>query len=129
MRDWKSLSMDLGAETATFVLLEACVVLLWRHNVPLLFVAAAICAVSLARWHERFDVCFFLVIAVLGTVAEMVFVHFGVWQYANPTLMEVPVWFPLAFGTTGLIGGRLAQTITSIWDKASPRGLPDDRAG
>jgi hypothetical protein len=128
MRDWKSLWVELGAETATFVLLEACVVLLWRHNVPLLLAAAAICALSLARWHERLDICFFLVIAVLGTMAEMVFVYFGIWRYANPTFMEVPVWFPVAFGTTGLVGGRLAQTMTSIWDRASPRGVQRNSA-
>ena len=120
MRDWKSLWMELGAEVATFVLLVACVSLLWRHNLPLLLVATTICGVSLARWHTRFDICFFLVIAVLGTMAEVVFVYFGVWRYANPTFMDVPIWFPLAFGTTGLIGGRLARTFTSIWDKASP---------
>ena len=126
MRDWKSLWMELGGEVATFALLVACVSLLWRYNLPLLLVAATICVVSLIRWHTRFDICFFLVIAVLGTMAEMVFVQFGVWQYANPTFMDVPIWFPLAFGTTGLIGGRLAGTLTSIWDKASPQGLPPD---
>jgi hypothetical protein len=35
----------------------------------------------------------------------------------------MPVWFPLAFGTTGLIGSRLARTITELWDRASPRQL------
>jgi len=128
MREWKSLWMELSAEVAAFVVLIGCVALLWRYNLPLLLVAATICGVLLARWHMRFDVCFFLVIAVLGSMAEIVFVYFGVWEYANPTFMDVPIWFPLAFGTTGLIGGRLARTMTSIWDKASPRVLAGDRA-
>jgi uncharacterized membrane protein YoaT (DUF817 family) len=120
MTGWGSLAVELAIETSFFVALEGCVALLWRYNALLLAIAAAICVFALTRWHSRFDICFFLVIGVLGSLAEIVFVHFGGWQYANPTLLGVPVWFPLAFGTTGLIGGRLAHTMTSIWDKVKP---------
>jgi len=120
MGEWRSVWTELGTEMSFFVVLEASVALLWRYNVLLLVIAAAICAVALARWHSRFDICFFLIIGVLGSLAEIVFVHFGGWEYANPTVLGVPIWFPLAFGTTGLIGGRLARTVTSIWDKARP---------
>jgi len=120
MTGWRSLWIELGTEVSFFVVLEACVALLWRYNIPLLVIAAAICAGALARWHSRFDICFFLIIGVLGSLAEIVFVHFGGWKYANPAYLGVPIWFPLAFGTTGLIGGRLARTMTVIWDKARP---------
>ena len=72
----------------------------------------------LGVWHERHDVICFVVIALLGSLAEVVFVHFGVWQYANPTLLGIPVWFPLSFGTAFLIGQRLARTITGMWKDA-----------
>ena len=122
MRQRRSVWIELGVELAAFVVLVTCVSLSWRYNLILLLVMVAICGIALTRWHERIDVCFFLVIAVLGSMAEMVFVYFGVWEYANPTFMDVPVWFPLAFGTTGLIGGRLARTMTEIWNLASPAG-------
>lgn len=114
--------IELGTELSFFIVLESCVAMLWRYNAPLLVVAALIGVVALARWHSRFDICFFLIIAVLGSLAEIVFVHFGGWGYANPTLLGVPIWFPVAFGTTGLIGGRLARTANVIWDKARPPG-------
>jgi hypothetical protein len=120
MRHWRSLWIELGTEMTFFIVLEGCVALLWRNNALLLVVAAAICAVALARWHSRLDICFFLIIAVLGSLAEIAFVLSGGWIYTNPTWIGVPVWFPLAFGTTGLIGGRLARTLNAIWDKASP---------
>jgi hypothetical protein len=120
MRHWRSLWIELGTEMTFFIVLEGCVALLWRNNALLLVVAAAICAVALARWHSRLDICFFLIIAVLGSLAEIAFVLSGGWIYTNPTWIGVPVWFPLAFGTTGLIGGRLARTLSAIWDKASP---------
>jgi hypothetical protein len=122
MREWRSLWIELGTEMAFFVVLEACVALLWSNNNLLLLVSAIICAVSLARWHSRLDICFFLVIGVLGSLAELAFVQYGGWQYANPGWIGIPVWFPLAFGTTGLIGGRLARTLNAIWDKAKPVG-------
>ena len=120
MSGWRSLGIELGTETMFFVVLEGCVALLWRYNTLLLAIAAVVCAAALARWHSRFDICFFFVIGVLGSLAEVAFVQFGGWEYANPTILGVPVWFPLAFGTTALIGGRLARTLTSIWDKVRP---------
>jgi hypothetical protein len=72
--------------------------------------------VALALWHEQHDVSFFLVLAVFGTLAEMAFTHSGVWQYANPTFLGIPLWFPLAFGTAGLAGQRLARSTTQVWE-------------
>ena len=116
----KQLGNELVMELAAFSLLVAVVVLLWRHNLLLLLVMLLECSVVLRLWHDRLDLSFFLIIAVLGSLAEAVFVHFGVWYYANPTLLGVPLWFPLAFGTTGLIGERMARTITGMWEELSP---------
>ncbi|MGA9350730.1 MAG: hypothetical protein WBW48_18265 [Anaerolineae bacterium] len=120
MKHSKQLWTELVRELATFSLLVASVSLLWRNNLLLFVVVLVECLAALALWHDRLDLSFFLVIAVLGSLAEAVFVHFGVWYYANPTFLGVPLWFPLAFGTTGLIGERLARTITGMWDQASP---------
>jgi hypothetical protein len=103
-------------ELAAFSVLVASVSLLWRNNVLLFVVALVECLAGLVLWHDRLDLGFFLVIAVLGSLAEAVFVQFGVWYYANPTFLGIPLWFPFAFGTTGLIGGRLARTITKMWE-------------
>ena len=110
---------ELLIELAAFSVLVAFVALLWRNNLALFLVMLVECMAALGLWHDRLDVSFFLIIAVLGSLAEAVFVHFGVWRYANPTLLGIPLWFPLAFGTTGLIGGRLARTVTGIWEETS----------
>ncbi len=117
MQPSKQLWKELVIELAAFSLLVASVSLLWRNNLLLFVVALVECLAGLALWHDRLDVSFFLIIAVLGSLAEAVFVRFGVWYYANPSLLGIPLWFPLAFGTTGLIGGRLARTITQIWER------------
>jgi uncharacterized membrane protein YoaT (DUF817 family) len=122
----RRLLTELLLELVAFAVLVTSVVLLWRNNLVLLIVACIECVIGLALWHERRDLSFFLVIAVLGSMAEAVFVRFGVWRYANPTCLGVPVWFPFAFGTTGLIGGRLARTIVGIWENANPSPTRSD---
>ena len=108
----------LVGQLVAFSLLEGAIVLLWRDNVLLFIVLLVAGLAVLSLWHDRYDVSFFVVIAALGSLAEAVFVRFGVWRYANPTLLGVPLWFPLAFGTAGLIGARLVLTITQLWEEA-----------
>ena len=120
MKHSKQLWIELVKQLAAFSLLAASIVLLWRHNLLLFMIVLVEGLAALRLWRDRYDLSFFLVIGGLGSVAEAVFVHFGVWRYANPTLLGIPLWFPLAFGTSGLIGGRLARTITAIWEEASP---------
>jgi uncharacterized membrane protein YoaT (DUF817 family) len=107
-------------ETAAFSVLIASVALLWRDNLLLFILALAQCLMALALWRNRFDVSFSLVIALLGSLAEAVFVRFGAWYYTNLTFLGVPLWFPLAFGTAGLIGGRLAQSLRGLWEVVPP---------
>ena len=120
MKPSNQLWTELVVELAAFSILVASVGLLWRNNLLLFAIMLVECLAALWLWHDRYDVSFFLIIAVLGTLAEAMLVHSGVWQYANPTLLGMPLWFPWAFGTTGLIGERLARTITAMWEKASP---------
>jgi len=111
---------DLLLTVAAFAILVASVSFLWRNNWLLLAITLFECAVALVLWHDRLDLSFFFVIGVLGSLAEVVFVRFGVWHYANPTVLGMPIWFPFAFGTTGLIGARLARAITDMWNRARP---------
>jgi uncharacterized membrane protein YoaT (DUF817 family) len=121
MRHWKQLRNELVRELAAFSLLETSIVMLWRNNLLLFIIVLVESLAVLSLWHNRYDWIFFLVMAVLGSVAEAVFVHFGVWHYGNPTFLGVPLWFPLAFGTAGLIGGRLVRTITKMWEARPTR--------
>ncbi len=115
-RLWMGFGLELGA----FALLVASVSLLWRNNLLLAAVALVECLLALRLWHGRFDLSLFLIIGGLGSLAEAVFVQMGVWLYANPSFLGIPLWFPLAFGTTGLIGGRLAHTVAALWQEACP---------
>ena len=116
----KQLWKDLATELTAFSVLVVAVSLLWRNNLLLFAVALVQGAFTLWRWHDRFDLSILFVIGGVGSIAEAVFVHFGVWHYANPTFFDMPLWFPLSFGTAGILGGRLAHTLTALWEEASP---------
>jgi hypothetical protein len=116
---------DLALELAAFSWLVGSIALLWRNNMLLSAIVLVECLIAFLLWHERRDVSFFFILAVFGTLAEAVFVRFGVWRYVNPTIAGIPLWFPLAFGTAGLSGQRLAHTVTQMWNRAFPQ--PDAR--
>ena len=119
MKRSRRLWNELVKELVAFSLLVASIALLWRNNLLLLVVLLVEGLGALSLWHERYDLCFFLVTAVLGSLAEAVFVRFGVWRYANPTLLGIPLWFPISFGTAALIGERLVRTIAEMWGDGS----------
>jgi len=105
---------QLAAELAAFAALAAAIIATSGRSMALEFgtvLAVAVCV--LCVWHRRRDLLFFGVVAVAGTVGELVFVHFGIWRYAHPVFLGIPAWFPIAFGTAGVVGARIVATIDS----------------
>lgn len=117
---------ELILEITAFALLQGSIVLLYRNNGLLLGVLLIEALVALRLWHEPHDVSFFLIIAVLGSVAEAIFAQFDVWRYANPTALGVPLWFPVSFGLAGLIGQRIVHTILALWQELHSRWTGTD---
>jgi uncharacterized membrane protein YoaT (DUF817 family) len=108
----------LGQAPAAFSLQIVAIVLLRRENALLLAVMLAESLAILCLWHELADVICLLSIGVLGSVAEVIFVRSGVWQYANPSLLGIPIWFPVAFGTSALLGMQFVRAIAALWANA-----------
>ena len=106
-RRWHEFLTAVGA----FSLLTVFIISLWLQPLTLLIVAL------LLLWHDRYDVGAFLVVATLGSLAEVVFVASGVWTYARPTWLGIPLWFPVAFGTAALIGQRFVRALIATWDQ------------
>jgi hypothetical protein len=109
---------QFGQVVGAFALQIASIGRLRRENALLFAVMLAGSLAALWLWHEWADVIGFLSVGILGSLAEVIFVCFGVWHYANPTLLGIPVWFPLAFGTSALIGQQLVRTLTALWKNA-----------
>lgn len=112
MGSMRSLWRELAQEISLFSMLAVAIVLFQNQSALALTLLLAIALVTLALRHDRYDRWSFFVVAVFGTCAEVFFVHYGVWHYENPTVLGIPVWFPVAFGTSALIGERLIRTAT-----------------
>jgi hypothetical protein len=52
---------------------------------------------------------FFVFGAIIGLIAEVVAVHFGAWQYTNPSLLRVPIWLPIAWGFVVVLIKRITE--------------------
>jgi hypothetical protein len=109
---------ELALALLAFCVLVVTVSSLWTNNLLLTLLMLVEFAAVLSRWHDRRDLSYLLVIGGMGSLAEAVFVRSGAWHYANPTFLGIPMWFPVAFGSAGVIGGRLARTIAALWEEA-----------
>lgn len=81
-------------ELAVFALLVASIVLPWRSNLLLLGVLLAQAVVALCFWHDARDLALFFVVAVLGSLAEVVFVRSGVLNSSLPELLVLCQYLP-----------------------------------
>ena len=117
----RKLWRDLALQALAFAVLVTAVSSLWRNNLLLALFVLVEGGIALAFWHDARDISFLLVIGGMGSVAEAVFVVSGAWHYANPSFFGVPLWFPIAFGTAGLIGRRLSCTMAGLWEEVVRR--------
>ncbi len=84
-------------------------VLLYRHNELLAALIVIITVLGLKLSGEREDVHIYVVGAIVGTAAEIIAVSFGVWQYANPTTLGIPLWLPFAWGAGAVLIKKLSE--------------------
>ena len=75
----------------------------WRNNALIFCVLVLATIVMFYRSKQRRqDLVSYLLAAFLGPTMEMIIIHFGAWQYTNPSLGGIPPWLPLLWGLTGL---------------------------
>jgi uncharacterized membrane protein YoaT (DUF817 family) len=104
----------LAQGVAAFSLEVVTIIVLYRHNLVLLVVLCLETLVALRVWATRDDRVAFLLTGLVGSLAEAVFVRAGVWQYANPSLLGLPIWFPVSFGLAGAIALRLVRSVLAF---------------
>lgn len=54
----------------------------------------------------------FVISALLGTIAESTVMLSGPWSYTNVGILNFPVWLPFLWGLAGTVGITLYQGIT-----------------
>jgi len=110
----RQVGRELLLETVILVGLVASIVALWPDNGLLWCLVLGESVSALLLWHRREDVAIYAASGLVAALAEVVFVHSGVWHYANPVWLGVPIWFTPAFATAALCGLRLARTTIEL---------------
>ena len=89
----------------------ATVSFLWQKS---LFLSISLIILALLK-HQlsplKKEFIWFILIGFLGSSAESVVIFSGAWSYAQPQLINVPIWLPLLWGLAGTIGVTLYQGI------------------
>lgn len=84
-------------------------VLFWKNT---LLATVAIVGLFLIRscfWKEKGDIAVYLVGAILGPVTEIIATRLGIWTYACPSFLNIPLWLPFAWGFAAVLFVRIAQ--------------------
>jgi hypothetical protein len=102
----KALVIELGI----YLVAIGLVCLLWQMPIVLALCFVVMSILVLCRWHTRIDLFIYGVGFVLGPGGEMVAIHFGAWEYAEPFLL-VPLWLPPVWGVAAVVMRRLAETL------------------
>ena len=92
----------------------AIIVLLWRSNLLLFAILLSIYSIRSCFWHKVGNHQIFLVGGLLVSAVEVLLVAAGVYQFAYPSLLNIPLWIPLAWGMGSVAVYRsLQQLITT----------------
>ena len=76
-RNTRQLIFDLSWELVAFLTLVCSIIIFWQNNLLLITIVTMQCLTALWFWHELYDLCFFSVTFVFGTLAEITFVGSG----------------------------------------------------
>lgn len=110
----KKIEKELIFEIILFGVGIASISLFYKNNILLLFSLIIAWALGIKFWHKIHDIFFFVTGAIVGPIGEIVCIYFGVWQYANPTFLGIPIWLPFAWGLATMLIKRIAETFVKI---------------
>lgn len=88
-------------------------VLFWRNNLLATFAVVGLFLIRSCFWREKGDFAVYLVGAVLGPFTEIIATRLGIWTYAAPSFLNIPLWLPFAWGFAAVLFVRIAQGILS----------------
>lgn len=108
---------ELILDTLLFIVEVTLIVIFFYNNLLLTLLLFSCWLLALKLWHTKQDAYFFIVGALLGPLGELLAVTVGVWTYANPAVLGLPLWLPLAWGLVVVFFNRIVCTVTALLEK------------
>jgi hypothetical protein len=110
----KKVEKELFFEIILFCSAVLAIILLFQADFALTSLLIGVSIIGARFWYKKHDAHFYVIGAVLGSVTAIVCVSFGVWGYANPTFLGIPLWLPVAWGLSVMLIKRIAETFVKI---------------
>jgi len=103
----KNILFDIGFALATFI-----VVLLFYENIALATILLLIIAIiGLLKWKSKRTLMIFLFAGVFGTIAEIIAVKVGIWDYQISNFYNIPLWLFIVWANAGAFIYQIAKEI------------------
>ena len=87
------------------------VILVWKNNTAVTAIVIGAYLLRYVLWPNNEDHIVFAAGAILGTTAEIIATHAGIWSYTLPTFLNIPIWLPFAWGFVSVLIIRIAQSL------------------
>lgn len=110
----KKLEKELLFDIVLFGVGILFIVLFYQNNILLTALLLVAWLFALKFWHKKHDAYFFIVGAIVGPIGEIIAIYFGVWQYANPSFLGIPMWLPFVWGLAIVLIKRIAEIFVKI---------------
>ncbi|MBU1111411.1 MAG: hypothetical protein ABIG93_02335 [archaeon] len=110
----KGVGEELLLESIIFVLTVVFIVSFWNKNWLIALTLLALYIIGNMFWHKKYDYVYYIAGFVIGPTAEIIAASFGVWTYANPSILNIPIWLPFAWGLAAIMILRIAQTVITV---------------
>jgi hypothetical protein len=76
--------------------------LFWGEPYLVLVMVCIFSVLMLAVEYTKTAIFLYIIVAILGPLAEVVAIISGVWVYTEPQIMGIPLWLPLVWGNSAL---------------------------
>ena len=113
----KKSEIELFFDIMLFVVGLVFISFFYMNNILLTVLLLLLLVFGLKFWYKKHDIYFFVFGAIIGLIAEVVAVHFGAWQYTNPSILRVPIWLPIAWGFVVVLIKRITEIFVEIRSK------------
>jgi len=93
-KEWKNIIFN-----TIFAILALLIVIFFYKNILLTTILLIIITlIGLLKWKSNMAIIMFFCGFIMGPIAEMIAIAFGVWQYAVTDLINVPWWLFILWG-------------------------------
>ena len=93
---------DLTFNLAFAVLTILIVVFFYKNILLATALLSIVSLIGLLKWKSKMTLMIFAIGAILGPIAEIISIHYGVWSYTSVNFFNIPLWLIPVWGNAAV---------------------------